>query len=137
MYTIAVVNEKGGTGKTTTAVNLAAALGELQHKVLLVDLDGQAASSRWLGVEDDTSFADALYSGKGLQPLPDVIPNVSLAPASGKLDAVAHDLRPTQGGQLRKLLQELSDSSSTASSTAHLAWAIDSLAMHCLQPAMP
>ncbi len=109
MYTIAVVNEKGGTGKTTTAVNLAAALGELQHKVLLVDLDGQAASSRWLGVEDDTSFADALYSGKGLQPLPDVIPNVSLAPASGKLDAVAHDLRPTQGGQLRKLLQELSD----------------------------
>jgi len=109
MYTIAIVNEKGGTGKTTTAVNLSAALGELGHKVLLVDLDGQAASSRWLGVEDDTTFAEALYTGRGLVPLADVIPNVSLAPASGKLDAVAHDLRPTQGGQLRKLLAEVAD----------------------------
>jgi chromosome partitioning protein len=107
MYTIAIVNEKGGTCKTTTSVNLAAALGALGHKVLLVDLDGQAASSRWLGVEDDTSFAEALYSGKDLKPLKDVMPNVSLAPASGKLDAVAHDLRPTQGGQLRKLLREV------------------------------
>jgi chromosome partitioning protein len=109
MHTISVVNEKGGTGKTTTAVNLSAALGEMGHKVLLVDLDGQAASSRWLGVEEDTSFADALYVGKGLKPLPDVMPNVSLAPASGKLDAVAHDLRPTQGGQLRKLLAEVAN----------------------------
>ncbi len=51
MQTIAIVNEKGGTGKTTTTVNLSAALGKLGRKVLLVDLDGQAASSRWLGVE--------------------------------------------------------------------------------------
>ena len=109
MYTIAIVNEKGGTGKTTTAVNLSAAVGQLGHSVLLVDLDGQAASSRWLGVEEDTSFAEALYTGHGLAPLPDIMTNVSLAPASGKLDAVAHDLRPTQGGQLRKLLAEVSD----------------------------
>ena len=108
MQIIAIVNEKGGSGKTTTAVNLSAALGELGRKVLLVDLDGQAASSRWLGVEDDTSFADALWHGKGFQPIPDVAPGVSLAPGSGKLDSVAHDLRPTQGGQLRKLLTEIS-----------------------------
>lgn len=107
MQTIAIVNEKGGTGKTTTAVNLSAALGELERKVLLVDLDGQAASSRWLGVENDTRFAEALWSGQGFSPLPDVIPGVSLAPGSGKLDSVAHDLRPTQGGQLRKLLSHL------------------------------
>ncbi len=106
MQTIAIVNEKGGTGKTTTTVNLSAALGELGKKVLLVDLDGQAASSRWLGVEGDTSFADALCRGEGLAPIPDVIPGVSLAPGSGKLDSVAHDLRPTQGGQLRKLLSQ-------------------------------
>ncbi|MHC4715595.1 MAG: ParA family protein [Planctomycetota bacterium] len=106
MQTIAIVNEKGGTGKTTTAVNLSAAIGEIGRKVLLVDLDGQAASSRWLGVEDDTSFADALWAGTGLRPLPDVAQNVSLVPGSGKLDSVAHDLRPTQGGQLRKLLGE-------------------------------
>jgi chromosome partitioning protein len=104
---IAIVNEKGGTGKTTTAVNLSAALGELGRKVLLVDLDGQAASSRWLGVEDDTRFADALWSGEAFEPIPEVVPGVSLAPGSGKLDSVAHDLRPTQGGQLRKVLGQL------------------------------
>ncbi|MDY7009632.1 MAG: ParA family protein [Planctomycetota bacterium] len=106
MQTIAIVNEKGGSGKTTTAVNLSAALGELNRKVLLVDLDGQAASSRWLGVEENTSFAEALWRGDGLEPIPDVIPGVSLAPGSGKLDSVAHDLRPTQGGQLRKLISQ-------------------------------
>ena len=106
---IAVVNEKGGTGKTSTAVNLAAALGELKQRVLLVDLDGQAASSRWLGVEDDNRLAEAMCRGKGLEPIPEVLPGVSLAPASGKLDSVAHDLRPTQGGQLRKVLSEMKD----------------------------
>ena len=65
MPTIAIVNEKGGTGKTTTSVNLSAALGKLGRKVLLVDLDGQAASSRWLGVEEDNRFADALWSPEG------------------------------------------------------------------------
>ncbi len=104
--TLAIVNEKGGSGKTTTSVNLAAALGEMGRSVLLVDLDGQAASSRWLGVEEDTSFADALWRGEGLEPIPQIIPGVSLAPGSGKLDSVAHDLRPTQGGQLRKLLAQ-------------------------------
>ncbi len=106
---IAVVNEKGGTAKTTTSVSLAAALGALGKKVLLVDLDGQAASSRWLGVEEDTRFADALLRGEGLEPIPEVAPGVSLAPGSGKLDSVAHDLRPTQGGQLRRLLKQQTD----------------------------
>ena len=107
MQTIAIVNEKGGTAKTTTTVNLAATLGELGKRVLLVDLDGQAASSRWLGVDEDSLLADAILRGGGLEPIPDVIPGVSLAPASGKLDSVAHDLRPTQGGQLRKVLLEV------------------------------
>lgn len=105
---IAIVNEKGGTCKTTTSVNLAAALGEVGKQVLLVDLDGQAASSRWVGVEEDNRLAEAMCRGKGLEPIRDVLPGVSLAPASGKLDSVAHDLRPTQGGQLRKVLGELS-----------------------------
>lgn len=105
--TIAIMNEKGGSAKTSTAVNLAAALGERGQNVLLVDLDGQAAASRWLGVENDHRLAEAMQAGMGLLPIPEVAPGVSLAPASGMLDAVAHNLRPTQGGQLRRVLGEM------------------------------
>lgn len=57
MRCIAVVNQKGGSGKTTTAVNLAASLVEAGKKVLLVDLDPQGSASLWYGCKE---------GGKGL-----------------------------------------------------------------------
>ena len=69
MRRIAIINQKGGVGKTTTAVNLAAALAECGQRVCLLDLDPQAHATTHLGIEPDgksPSMYDVLVSNRPL-----------------------------------------------------------------------
>ncbi len=53
MRKIAIINQKGGSGKTTTAVNLAASLAEKKRNVLVIDIDPQASTTLWFGKKND------------------------------------------------------------------------------------
>ena len=69
MRRIAILNQKGGVGKTTTAVNLAAALAQAGRRVCVIDLDPQAHASTHLGLEADgqsASMYDALVNSRPL-----------------------------------------------------------------------
>ena len=68
MRIVALANQKGGVGKTTTAVNLGAALAELGHRILLIDLDPQANATSSFGLQglDETSLYEPLLGGASI-----------------------------------------------------------------------
>ena len=97
MRTIAIINRKGGCGKTTTAVSLAAALGESGRRVLLLDLDPQGSASSWLstGPTDRRELFEAFLGTQQLADLagPTRAPGVDLIPASSWLVTAERSLQ--------------------------------------------
>jgi len=103
---LALANQKGGVGKTTTAINLGTALAAVGERLLIIDLDPQGNASTGLGIDDQhrkVSTFDVL-SGKATLAearVPTAVPRLSLVPAT--IDLIAFEREPGGAGRHYKL----------------------------------
>ena len=113
---IAVANQKGGVGKTTTTVNMGAALAELGHRVLIVDLDPQGNATTGLGINYrvlDQTMYDVMLSGLPIDDCiePTEVKGLFVAPASLDLAGAEVELVSAfnRESKLAKTLEEVAD----------------------------
>lgn len=115
MRSVAVINQKGGVGKTTTAVNLSAALAEAGKRVCLIDLDPQAHASLHLGISPEDqgpSIYDVMIAEAGLADVrKQVSQNLMLVPSHLDLAAAEVELAGETGREvlLREKIMEDAD----------------------------
>jgi chromosome partitioning protein len=112
MRTFAIANQKGGSGKTTTCVNLAAALGEKQRRVLMVDLDPQYSATGWFGIRNAGKgiLGILVDNGNMLDFIQETgTPGVDIVPSSAWLVGVERVLAGEVGAEtiLRRKLESL------------------------------